>query len=163
MDLCRYCFMDTPAQYCRDAAHIRLRTPLPLRRGAPKLVKITTQMSSPISPSERRTTRLWELYRITDEDYESILTHQGGVCAITGKIPNRHLNIDHDHKTGLIRGLLSPWANKGLSFFNDDPALLDAAAQYLRWPPAVAAIGEKYGLLGRAIRKKKMIYGGAGL
>lgn len=158
-DLCRYCFMDTPVQYCRDAAHIRLRTPLPLKRGTPKLVKITTQMPSPISPSARRTARLWELYRITDADYESILSHQAGVCAITGKIPNAHLNIDHCHKTGLIRGLLSAWANKGLSFFNDDPACLEAAARYLRNPPAVSAIGKRYGLLGRAQRKKKMIYG----
>lgn len=159
-DLCRYCFMDSPVRYCRDASHIRLRTPLPLRRGSPKLVKITTQMSSPISPSERRTTRLWELYRITDEDYESIFSHQGGVCAITGIASTRHLNIDHAHDTGLIRGLLSPWANKGLSFFDDNPVLLRAAADYLENPPAVSAIGPHYGLLGRAIRKKKMIYGG---
>lgn len=115
------------------------------------------------NPASARTTRLWELYRITDEDYESILTHQGGVCAITGKIPSKHLNIDHRHSDGLIRGLLSPWANKGLSFFNDDPDCLEAAALYLRNPPAVAAIGQRFGLLGRAIRKKKMIYGGAGL
>lgn len=106
-----------------------------------------------------RTKRLWELYRITDEDYQSILKQQGGVCAITGKIPNGHLNIDHRHSDGLIRGLLSPWANKGLSFFNDDPDTLEAAALYLRNPPAVAAIGPHYGLLGRAQRKKKMVYG----
>jgi hypothetical protein len=112
------------------------------------------------SPQVARTTRLWELYRITDEDYEAILERQGGACAITGKIPTRHLNIDHDHQSGLIRGLLSPWANKGLSFFDDDPILLRAAAAYLENPPAVAAIGAHYGLLGRAQRKKKMIYGG---
>jgi hypothetical protein len=112
------------------------------------------------TPAAARTARLWELYRITDEDYEAVLAAQGGVCAITGKIPARHLNIDHEHRTGLFRGLLSPWANKGLSFFNDDPDCLEAAARYLRHPPAVAAIGERYGLIGRAQRKKKMIYGG---
>lgn len=106
-----------------------------------------------------RTKRLWELYRITDEDYRSILKQQGGVCAITGKIPSGNLNIDHRHADGLIRGLLSPWANKGLSFFNDDPDVLEAAARYLRNPPAVIAIGPHYGLLGRAQRKKKMVYG----
>jgi hypothetical protein len=114
-----------------------------------------------MTPASARTARLWELYRITDEDYEKVLAAQGGCCAITGKIPSKHLNIDHDHQTGLIRGLLSPWANKGLSFFNDDPATLEAAAHYLRHPPAVTAIGERYGLLGRAQRKKKMIYGGS--
>lgn len=107
-----------------------------------------------------RTKRLWELYRITDEDYDKILSVQSGVCAITGKIPSGNLNVDHDHSTGMIRGLLSPWANKGLSFFDDDPAILEAAARYLRCPPAVTALGERFGLLGRAQRKKKMIYGG---
>ena len=113
-----------------------------------------------ISPSAARTARLWELYRITDADYEAVLAAQGGVCAITGLTSSRNFNVDHDHKTGLFRGLLSGWANKGLSFFDDDPAQLEAAARYLRNPPAVAAIGERYGLLGKAKRKKKMIYGG---
>lgn len=117
---------------------------------------------SPISPSARRTARLWELYRITDQDYESVLSAQGGVCAISGRTSTRPFNIDHCHATGLFRGLLSPWMNKGLSFFDDDPALLEAAANYLRNPPAVAAIGKRYGLLGRAQRKKKMIYGSSG-
>jgi hypothetical protein len=112
------------------------------------------------APSERRTARLWELYRLTDEDYARILALQGGVCAITGRLSARNLNVDHDHTNGLIRGLLSPWANRGLSFFNDDPALLEAAARYLRNPPAVTALGEKYGLIGRAQRKKRMRYGG---
>lgn len=112
--------------------------------------------------SARRTARLWELYRITDSDYEAVLAHQGEVCAISGISSSRHLNIDHCHQTGLFRGLLGPWANKGLSFFNDDPALLRAAADYLEHPPAVAAIGPHYGLLGKAKRKKKMIYGGNG-
>lgn len=107
----------------------------------------------------RRKERLWSLYRLTPEDYQTILSHQGGICAITGKVSYRNLDVDHDHKTGLIRGLLSPWANKGLSFFDDSPALLRAAARYLESPPAVSAIGPHYGLLGRAQRKKKMIYG----
>lgn len=110
---------------------------------------------------QRRKERLWSLYRLTPEDYQTILNHQGGICAITGKVSYRNLDVDHDHKTGLIRGLLSPWANKGLSFFDDNPDTLEAAARYLRNPPAVAAIGNRYGLLGRAQRKKKMIYGGA--
>jgi hypothetical protein len=109
----------------------------------------------------RRKDRLWTLYRLTPEDYQTVLNHQGGICAITGKVSYRNLDVDHDHTTGLIRGLLSPWANKGLSFFSDDPALLRAAADYLENPPAVAAIGPRYGLLGRAQRKKKMIYGGS--
>lgn len=114
-------------------------------------------MASP-SPRSRR---LWNLYRLTEEDYNTILAHQGGVCSITGRLPGRvSLNVDHDHKTGLIRGLLSPWANKGLAFFDDDPHYLRAAAVYLDSPPAVTALGHKvYGLIGLARNKKVMVYG----
>lgn len=117
-------------------------------------------MSSPVLTPRQR--RLWELYRITEADYATVLAFQGGVCAISGRLPGRQsLNVDHDHVTGLIRGLLSPWINKGLSFFEDDPILLRAAADYLDNPPAVTALGRKvFGLIGKAQRKKKMIYGG---
>jgi hypothetical protein len=110
-----------------------------------------------------RDKRLWELYRLTEEDYQTILRFQGGRCAITGLQPGCiALNVDHDHKTGLIRGLLSPWSNKGLAFFDDDPIQLARACDYLENPPAAAALGrEVYGLLGKARRKQKMIYGGA--
>lgn len=73
-------------------------------------------------------------------------------------------NTDHQHsgpKAGLIRGLLSCWANKGLAYFDDDPEQLRRAAAYLDNPPAVAALGrEVYGLTGQAKRKRIMIYGG---
>lgn len=61
----------------------------------------------------------------------------------------------------MIRGLLSCWANKGLAYFDDDPAQLRRAADYLENPPAVTALGRQvFGLLGKARRKKVMIYGG---
>lgn len=110
---------------------------------------------------DARAKRLWDLYRLTPDQYEAILKHQGGVCAITGRLPGRQrLNVDHDHGTGLIRGLLSPFANKGLAYFDDSPYLLRQAASYLENPPAIEALGRKvYGLIGRAQRKKTMIYG----
>lgn len=109
---------------------------------------------------DARARRLMELYRLTPEDHEAILRHQNWVCAITGK----HMktpNTDHDHRTGLIRGLLDWKINKGLAFFDDDPELLRAAAYYLEHPPATAALGTpRYGLIGRAkMGKRKQVYG----
>lgn len=111
------------------------------------------------TPRERR---LWELYRLTEADWNKILEFQGGGCPISGRIPGRvNFNTDHDHETGLIRGILSPWSNKGLAYFDDDPTQLRKAADYLENPPAVSALGgPRYGLLGRAQRKRKMVYGG---
>lgn len=111
-----------------------------------------------VTPEKRR--RLMELYRLTPEDHAAILRHQGGVCAISKK-PMRRYGTDHCHATGLIRGILDWRINKGLAFFNDDPDLLRAAADYLENPPATAALGApRYGLIGRAkTGKRKKVYG----
>lgn len=107
-----------------------------------------------------RAKRLLELYRLTPEDHAAILEYQGNVCAISGRPMRRH-GTDHCHATGLIRGIIDWRLNKGLAFFQDSPALLRAAADYLESPPATAALGApRYGLIGRAKQgKRKPIYG----
>jgi Recombination endonuclease VII len=104
---------------------------------------------------------LWQYFRLTPEEWETILKYQGGVCAISGKPPvTRALAADHDHKTGKVRGALSLNINRGLAYFSDDPVLLRKAADYLENPPASRALGkEVFGLIGKAKKKKTMIYG----
>jgi hypothetical protein len=50
-------------------------------------------------------------------------------CVICGS--QEPLVVDHDHKTGKIRGMLCNHCNRGLGHFRDDPTLLEFAAQYL--------------------------------
>ena len=50
-------------------------------------------------------------------------------CVICGS--EEKLVVDHDHKTGQIRGLLCNHCNRGLGHFRDDPMLLEFAAHYL--------------------------------
>lgn len=53
-----------------------------------------------------------------------------GECVICGRDGPR-LSIDHDHKKGIVRGLLCMNCNNGLGHFMDDPQLLEFARIYL--------------------------------
>lgn len=72
-------------------------------------------------------------FGLTVSDYDQMLVAQGGVCAICKKqcSSGRRLHVDHDHKTGVVRGLLCGRCNPALGAFDDSPALLAAAITYL--------------------------------
>ena len=65
---------------------------------------------------------------ISDTDLKE-LKHSVKECVICGS--EEKLVVDHDHKTGAIRGMLCNHCNRGLGHFRDDPDLLEFAAQYL--------------------------------
>lgn len=112
--------------------------------------------------SEReRSRRLFALYRITSVEYDTILAYQGGVCAICKRPPTgNRLSVDHDHKTGMIRGLICWTCNRALGLLRDKLSSVQALVEYLIGNPAFLALGvHRYGLLGKAQFKKKMIYG----
>ena len=51
------------------------------------------------------------------------------LCCICGE--KQELVIDHDHRTGKVRGLLCGSCNKGLGFFKDNKKYLNSAIKYL--------------------------------
>lgn len=87
----------------------------------------------------RRDCDLRRSYQITKEQYDNMLESQSGVCASckqpetafgsTRKI--KPLAVDHDHQTGLIRGLLCHVCNTTLGMQKDDPQRLRALADYI--------------------------------
>lgn len=80
-------------------------------------------------PAYRRRWSLWTRYGLTLEDYECMLADQGGACAICGAPPKRNrLHVDHDHKTGVVRGLLCARCNSSLEWHLQ---FAQSAAQYL--------------------------------
>ena len=72
-------------------------------------------------------------YGLTYEDYDKLLAEQEGVCAVCHRPPKtQRLNVDHDHKTGRVRGLLCFRCNYGLGWFQDDIARFERIVLYLR-------------------------------
>jgi hypothetical protein len=62
-------------------------------------------------------------YGITPEYYRALLLAQNGVCALCGEPETQtlkgtliSLSVDHDHKTGKVRGLLCIRCNRGLHY-----------------------------------------------
>ena len=56
----------------------------------------------------------------------------------------KRLSVDHDHKTGIIRGLLCTMCNKyTLGWARDCIEFFKRAIAYLTNPPAVQVIGER--------------------
>jgi hypothetical protein len=85
------------------------------------------------NPDKDREKHLKRKYGITLKEYNDILKSQNGQCKLclgppTGK---GNLHVDHDHKTGRIRGLLCNTCNAGLGNFKDDLNLLYKAIEYL--------------------------------
>jgi Recombination endonuclease VII len=52
---------------------------------------------------------------VDQEDYDRMLAEQDGHCALCPNEPKtRRLHVDHDHKTGAVRGLLCYRCNRAL-------------------------------------------------
>lgn len=71
-------------------------------------------------------------YGVTEAHYKELVASQDGKCAICCTEPeSRQLHIDHDHKSGKVRGLLCHKCNNGIGLFSDSVQLLTSAVDYL--------------------------------
>jgi hypothetical protein len=81
-----------------------------------------------------RERHLMQTYGLTLEDYDSLLISQEGCCAICNSPDPKgkgRFHVDHNHKTGEIRGLLCSTCNQGIGLLLDNPTILRKAAEYL--------------------------------
>lgn len=71
------------------------------------------------SKYERQNSWLIYKYGITKEQYDNILEQQDCVCYLCGgtNLNGKALSVDHNHKTGEIRGLLCSHCNRSLGWF----------------------------------------------
>lgn len=56
-------------------------------------------------------------YGIGLAQVEEMIARQGGLCAICRKYPAKQ--VDHDHRTGKVRGILCDGCNGGLGAFGE--------------------------------------------
>lgn len=101
------------------------------------------RVSSGKSSSCTLCSNLWKFYKLTYAEYNAIYQAQGGLCAIcrhhgrTGSKTER-LDVDHDHKTGKIRGWLCNKCNRAIGFLLEDAAYLRRAIVYIEQHNGVA-------------------------
>lgn len=82
--------------------------------------------------------------KCTNEELLILLNNSNNKCYICNKQENlskNHeiLNIDHCHKTGIVRGLLCNNCNVGIGLFKDNIEILEKAILYLKQFDGVSA------------------------
>lgn len=84
-------------------------------------------------------------YGLTPADEKQLLVLQDGVCAICksaeGRTDRKWLSVDHDHSTGVVRGLLCSDCNTGIGALGDTAEDVRRALAYLENPPASQLAG----------------------
>jgi len=98
----------------------RYRTDAKYRKNSQRYSKEYNQRKWRTSPKFRRKRFFQHIkrkYGLTPEDYNNLIKKQKSRCALCGKI--RKLILDHDHKTGRVRGMLCRKCNMWLSVFDD--------------------------------------------
>lgn len=82
----------------------------------------------------QRVQHLKRKYNLSEEDYTNMLKSQNGVCFICKKVGNNYgrLNVDHNHATGVVRGLLCNICNSFLGRIDESSEALIRANTYLQ-------------------------------
>ncbi|MGQ0824388.1 MAG: endonuclease VII domain-containing protein [Actinomycetota bacterium] len=84
-----------------------------------------------------RKSHLKRKYGLTLDDFDLMLAAQGGGCAICGE--RNADNVDHNHTTGVVRGILCFNCNAAIGQLGEDSNRLAAAISYLDRDDELAA------------------------
>lgn len=98
-----------------------------------------TQLWHKNNQEKSRDLDLKKRFGITLNDYNKMLEEQNGVCAVckeketvrlNGKV--KRLCVDHDHKTGKVRGLLCMSCNIALGKLKDNSTIIESLLTYIK-------------------------------
>ncbi len=117
--------------------YVRMHSQLPEQRERQRRYRLEHPDYNKSSNPIKRTSHLKTRYGITDDDYRRMLARQGGGCAVckvttpnNGK-GNAWFDVDHDHSTGKVRGLLCRNCNVTLGTLEKKRSLMVLLEQYL--------------------------------
>ncbi len=79
----------------------------------------------------RKNSHLKLKYKLTIEEWNKLFDSQGRRCAICLTFASKRWHTDHDHITGIVRGILCQHCNHLLGKANDNVQILQAAIDYL--------------------------------
>jgi hypothetical protein len=82
-----------------------------------------------------RKNHLKQNYNLTIDDFNRLVQNQKGACAIClnkfAENKSGKPHVDHDHNTGIVRGILCGYCNSALGMFRDNEEVLRNAINYL--------------------------------
>ncbi len=113
--------------------HINNKPTSPCKQCITALGRETSHSQTRRERSRRKNLRS---YGLTEDQYRALLEKQGGGCAICGATDpgrkgDRNFCVDHDHRTGAMRGLLCHRCNQAIGHLKDSPDFCRKAANYL--------------------------------
>lgn len=98
---------------------------------------MVTRRPSMSSSLTKRDRYLRRTYNITEEEYRLILYEQRGRCGACNRQQSEfktRLAVDHDHRTGVVRGLLCYHCNRWVIGKHRPEKIIGAAEYLLAWP-----------------------------
>lgn len=130
---------------CKDCKAERERRGLPYP-ASPRPIKVNTGgrchthgiQAKRLAKSGAHERRVQKVYGLAPGQYGEIYVFQGQVCFLCQRATGatRALSVDHDHKTGEVRGLLCRPCNDLLGHIRDDVVTARRIVMYLLEPPA---------------------------
>lgn len=130
--------VDGLAKRCKSCSKITLQI---WRAKYPERHRETTRRWGKRNPEKKKDVNLKTKYGLPYGSYDRMLAAQEGGCAIcrTTTPPGKagRFHVDHDHETGVVRGLLCTNCNWGIGQFKHREALLQEAIKYLQAYPKV--------------------------
>ncbi len=119
---------EVPRLHCRNG-HELAKHGTTHRKGCSECVRVSWQKTN------------WKGFRNSDGgvftalDFDRLYQIQSGSCAVCKKHQSelsRALNVDHDHATGFVRGLLCDSCNKALGLIFDNQDIANNLSIYLK-------------------------------